>query len=51
MLINAINGFAVIVEAKVLSDISYGVVYDTMRNQIARNIDVMLDTNNSLDDP
>jgi len=51
LLINSINGFAVITEAKVLSDISYGVIYDTMRNQIARNIDVMLDTNNSLDGP
>lgn len=48
---NPKNGFAVIIEAKVLSDISYEITYDTMRNQIARNIDVMLESNKELCDP
>ncbi len=48
MFLNPKNGFAVIVEAKVLSDISYQITYDTMRNQIARNIDVMLEKNEEL---
>ena len=34
ILLNSKNGFAVIVEAKVLSDISYAITYDTMRNRI-----------------
>ena len=50
LLINP-NGFSVIIEAKVLSDISYSVTYDTMRNQIARTIDVMLEKNTKLCDP
>ncbi|NMX21808.1 hypothetical protein C5S30_05135 [ANME-1 cluster archaeon GoMg4] len=48
ILLNSKNGFAVIIEAKVLSDISYEITYDTMRNQIARNIDVMLEENKNL---
>lgn len=48
ILINEDNGFAVIIEAKVLSDISCQVSYDVTRNQIARNIDVMLETNPKL---
>ena len=48
---NSKNGFAVIIEAKVLSDISYEITYDTMRNQIARNIDVMLEENKGLCPP
>jgi len=48
ILLNSKNGFAVIIEAKVLSDISYEITYDTMRNQIARNIDVMLEKNKGL---
>lgn len=48
ILINKNNGFAVIVEAKVLSDISYDITYDAMRNQIARTIDVMLEKNDKL---
>jgi hypothetical protein len=44
LLINEDNGFAVLIEAKVLSDISCQVTYDVMRNQIARNIDVMLES-------
>ena len=51
ILLNSKNGFAVIIEAKVLSDISYEITYDTMRNQIARNIDVMLEKNEKLCDP
>ncbi len=51
MLINPHNGFAVIVEAKVLSDISYDVTYDATRNQLARVIDVMLDKNDKLCEP
>lgn len=51
MLINSSNGFAVVIEAKVLSDISYQVTYDVMRNQIARNIDVMLESNPGLCHP
>jgi len=48
MLLNPKNGFAVIIEAKVLSDISVQITYDVMRNQIARNIDVMMDKNDGL---
>ena len=51
MFLNSKNGFAVIIEAKVLSDISYDITYDTMRNQIARNIDVMLEDNKKLCQP
>jgi hypothetical protein len=48
LLLNSKNGFAVVIEAKVLSDISYETTYNTMRNQIARNIDVMLERNHQL---
>ena len=51
VLMNSDNGFALIVEAKVLSDISCQVTYDVMRNQIARNVDVMLDKNPLLAPP
>ena len=51
MLLNADNGFAALFEAKVLSDTSYQVSFDTMRNQIARNIDVMLERNENLPKP
>ena len=51
MLLNEDNGFAMLFEAKVLSDISYQVSYDTMRNQVARNIDVMLEQNSALPVP
>jgi hypothetical protein len=43
LLLNVSNGFAWLIEAKVLSDISYSISFDSYRNQIARNIDVMLD--------
>jgi len=48
LLLNASNGFAVVIEAKVLSDVSCQITYDVQRNQIARNIDVMLEENASL---
>lgn len=51
ILLNADNGFAVVFEAKVLSDISYQVSFDAMRNQIARTIDVMLEGNAYLPKP
>jgi hypothetical protein len=41
--VNPENGFAVMFEAKVLSDISCQVTFDAFRNQLARNIDVMID--------
>jgi hypothetical protein len=47
-LINESNGFAVLFEAKVLSDTSVDITYDTMRNQIVRNIDVMLEPGDGL---
>lgn len=51
ILLNSETRFAVIIESKVLSDISYQVTYDVMRNQIARNIDVMLEPNDNVCDP
>jgi hypothetical protein len=49
MLIAPDTGFAVVFEAKVLSDASTQVGYDVLRNQIARNIDVLLDRTPDLD--
>lgn len=43
VLVNAGNGFAWAIEAKALSDTSYQVTFDALRNQIARNVDVLLD--------
>jgi hypothetical protein len=51
MLIAPDTGFAVVFEAKVLSDTSVQVGYDALRNQIARNIDVLLDPNPRLQAP
>lgn len=51
VIINKHNGFSVFVEAKVLSDISYQVTYDEKRNQIIRNLDVMLESNHELQEP
>jgi hypothetical protein len=51
LLLNASNGFALIVEAKVLPDVSYQVSFDVARNQLARNIDVMLEENALLEPP
>ena len=45
------TGFAVLFEAKVLSDVDGQVSFDVMRNQLARNIDVMLDANPGLAPP
>jgi hypothetical protein len=42
LLLNEENGFAVLFEGKVLSDCSYQIEYDVTRNQLARNIDVLL---------
>jgi len=43
LLLNLSNGFSWLIEAKVLSDISCLISFDHYRNQIARNLDVMLD--------
>jgi hypothetical protein len=43
VLVNRSNGFALLIEAKVLSDISPYVSFDNLRNQMARCIDVMLE--------
>jgi hypothetical protein len=51
VLLNPGNGFAVLFEAKVLSDTACQVSFDALRNQIARNVDVMLESNNSLPEP
>ncbi len=47
-LINESNGFTVLFEVKVLSDTSVAITFDTMRNQIIRNIDVMLESSEGL---
>ena len=43
IIVNIDNGFALMVEAKVLSDISTVIAFDLFRNQLARNLDIMLD--------
>lgn len=43
LLVNLDNGFALLVEAKVMSDLSGDVSFDAFRNQFARNVDVMLE--------
>ena len=43
VIVNVDNGFALLIEAKVLSDISKEVSFDAFRNQIARSLDVMLE--------
>lgn len=43
LIINVHNGFSVLVEAKVLSDISCTVSFDAFRNQLTRNLDVLLE--------
>jgi hypothetical protein len=48
MIIAPDTGFAAIFEAKVLSDTSTQTSYDSTRNQIARSIDVLLDSNPQL---
>lgn len=51
VLLNCNNGFALFIEGKVLSDASYQISFDNFRNQIARNIDVMLEDNSRLGPP
>lgn len=51
LLIAPETGFAVLFEAKVVSDISTGVQFDILRNQIARTIDVTLEQNTRLQPP
>ena len=51
VLFNCDNGFALFIEAKVLSDVSYQISFDNIRNQIARNIDVMIEDNSRLGPP
>ena len=51
MLIAPSTGFAVAIEAKVLSDASSHTTYDAHRNQIARNVDVLLETNTKVKFP
>ena len=45
------TGFAVLFEAKVLADASSSIGFDVLRNQFARNIDVMLQPNPNLEEP
>jgi hypothetical protein len=45
VLVSSQTGFAVLFEAKVLADASGVIRFDVLRNQLSRNIDVMLDTN------
>lgn len=51
LLINPDTKFATLFEAKVLSDISCKITYDSMRNQIIRNIDVLLEDNEDMPEP
>jgi len=48
ILVNNSNGFSVLFESKVLSDISVDVTFDIRRNQLARCIDILLEENNGL---
>jgi hypothetical protein len=43
VIVNVDSGFALLIEAKVLSDVSTTISFDAFRNQIARNVDVMLE--------
>jgi hypothetical protein len=45
LFLNSTNGFTWLIEARVLSDVSYSISFDNYRNQIARNLDVMIDNN------
>jgi hypothetical protein len=51
LLIGPETGFAVVFEAKVLADASGSIGFDVLRNQLARNIDVMLQPNPGLEKP
>ncbi len=48
ILVNSTNGFSILFESKVLSDISKEVTFDITRNQLARCIDILLEANNEL---
>ena len=43
IIINKSNGVSLMIEAKVLSDISYSVSFDVFRNQFVRTLDVLLE--------
>jgi hypothetical protein len=51
VLLSEESGFAVLFEAKVISDADAKVSFDVLRNQIVRNVDVMLDANPDLQPP
>ena len=51
MIVNPDTGFGLLVEAKALSDVSYDVSFDPVRNQIARNLDVMLEPSSVQPEP
>jgi hypothetical protein len=51
LLLSEQTGAAVLFEAKVLSDVSTHITFDVTRNQIARNIDAMLENSTSLAAP
>jgi hypothetical protein len=51
MLLAPATGAAALFEAKVLSDCSATVTYDALRNQLARNVDVMLERQDRLPEP
>lgn len=51
LLLSEETGFAVLFEAKALSDVDSKISFDVMRNQIARNVDVMLESNPGLAEP
>jgi hypothetical protein len=51
LIMSSKSRFAVLFEAKVLSDCDSKVFFDVMRDQLARNVDVMLDKNPKLEPP
>jgi hypothetical protein len=51
LLVSSETGFALLFESKVLADASGDIRFDVLRNQLARNIDVMLDINANLQKP
>jgi hypothetical protein len=51
LVVNVDNGFSLLIEAKVLSDISCVVTFDIFRNQLIRSLDVLLEENNELSPP
>jgi hypothetical protein len=51
LLLNEDTGFAILVEAKVLSDVDDEISFDLLRNQLARCIDVAQERNTTLSRP